>query len=99
MALAIPFVVFVSNVPRWNMLFKAVVLLVAMGVGYARIVLGLHYLSDVLAGIAVAIGWLPLAVWSTNRICKRVSREQLDVRVKVWAAILFFLMLYLLTLS
>jgi len=99
MALAIPFVVFVSNVPRWNMLFKATVLLVAMAVGYARIVLGVHYVSDVLAGIAVAIGCLPLAIWATNKICKRTSREQLDVRIKVWAAILFFLMLYLLKLS
>jgi membrane-associated phospholipid phosphatase len=99
MALAIPFVVFVSNVPRWNVLFKAVVMLAAIAVGYARIVLGVHYVSDVLAGIAVAIGCLPLAVWATNKICRRVTREQLDVRIKVWAAILFFLMLYLLILS
>ncbi len=99
MALAIPFVVFVSNVSRWNVLFKAVVLLAAIAVGYARIVLGVHYVSDVLAGIAVAIGCLPLAVWPTNKICKRVTRERLNVMIKVWAVILFFLMLYLLKLS
>ncbi|MFC1636541.1 phosphatase PAP2 family protein [Planctomycetota bacterium] len=99
MALAIPFVVFVSNVPRWNMLFKAAVLLAAMAVGYARIVLGVHYVSDVLAGMAVAIGCLPLEVWATNKICKRITRERLNVLIKVWAAILFFLMLYLLKLS
>ncbi len=99
MALAIPFVLFVSNVPPWNVLFKAAVLLAAIAVGYARVVLGVHYLSDVLAGMGVAIGALPLAVWAANRICGRISQERLNVLVKVWAVILFFLMLYLLKLS
>jgi membrane-associated phospholipid phosphatase len=99
MALAIPFVIFVSNIPSWNVLFKAAVLLAAIAVGYARIVLGVHYLSDVLAGMGVAIGTLPLVVWAANRICSRMNQERLEVGVKVWAAILFLLMLYLLKLS
>lgn len=99
MALAIPFVIFVSNVPSWNVLFKAVVLLAAISVGYARIFLGVHYPSDVLAGMGVAIGTLPLEVWAANKICRKLGREKLESRVKVWAAILFFLMLYLLKLS
>jgi len=99
MALAIPFVIFVSNVPPWNVLFKAVVLLAAISVGYARIFLGVHYLSDVLAGMGVAIGTLPLEVWAANKICRRIGREKLESRVKIWAAILFFLMLYLLAFS
>jgi len=99
MALAIPFVIFISNVPPWNVLFKAVVLVAAISVGYARIFLGVHYLSDVLAGMGVAIGTLPLEVWAANKICRKIGREKLESRVKVWAAILFFLMLYLLMLS
>jgi len=99
MALAIPFVIFMSNVPSWNLLFKAIVLLAAISVGYARIVLGVHYPSDVLAGMGVAIGTLPLEVWGANRICRKIGLDKLESRVKVWAAILFFLMLYLLILS
>jgi membrane-associated phospholipid phosphatase len=99
MALALPFVIFVSNERGWSRLMRGVVLLVALAVGYARVMLGVHYLSDVLAGIGVALACLPLAVWAANRICRRVTREKLDTLVKVWGVILFFLMLYLLTLS
>jgi len=99
MALALPFVIFVSNERWWSRLMRGLVLLVALAVGYARIVLGAHYLSDVLAGIGVAIACLPLAVWAANRICRRITQERLDTLVKVWGAILFFLMLYLLVLS
>ncbi len=99
MALALPFVILVSNEQWWSRLMRGVVLLVALAVGYARIVLGVHYLSDVLAGIGVALACLPLAVWAANRICRRVTPDKLEALVKVWGAILFFLMLYLLTLS
>jgi membrane-associated phospholipid phosphatase len=99
MALALPFVIFVANERWWSRLMRGLVLLVALAVGYARIALGAHYLSDVLAGIGVAIACLPLAVWAANRICWRITQERLDTLVKVWGAILFFLMLYLLTLS
>ena len=97
--MALPFVVFVSNGLWWTRLSKGSVLLVALAVGYARIVLGVHYLSDVLAGIGVAIASLPLAVWAANKICNGVSQERVGVLVKVWGAVLFFLMLYLLILS
>lgn len=99
MALALPFVIFVSNELWWRRLMRGVVLVAALAVGYARIALGVHYLSDVLAGIGAALACLPLAVWTANKICRRVTQERLDALVKVWGAILFFLMLYLLRFS
>jgi membrane-associated phospholipid phosphatase len=99
MALALPFVVFVANGCWPSRLVKGVVLLTALAVGYARIVLGAHFLSDVLAGMGVAVACLPLAVMAANRILRRVTQEKLPARVKVWGGILFLLMLYLLKLS
>ena len=100
MALALPFVIFVTDERWWNRLVKGLVLSAALAVGYARIVLGAHYPSDVLAGFGVAIAALPLAVVLANRICRRISQEKLNTRaVRAWGAILFFLMLYLLILS
>ena len=99
MALALPFVMFASNRRWWGRLMRGTVLAVALAVGYARIVMGVHYVSDVLAGIGVAIACLPLVVWAANRIGRRATQEKLGAMVKVWGAILFFLMLYLLKYS
>ncbi len=41
--------------PFWALLAALVSLLVVAGVGYSRIYLQVHYLSDVLAGLALAI--------------------------------------------
>ena len=92
MALALPFAIFVSNRLWWSRLMRAAALAVALAVGYARIAMGVHYVSDVLAGIGVAIACLPLAVWAANRIGRRVTQERLDALVRVWGVILFFLM-------
>jgi undecaprenyl-diphosphatase len=99
MALALPFVIFMSNRRWWSQLMKGVALSAALAVGYARIFMGVHYVSDVLASIAVAIACLPLAVWVTNQIGRRITVERLDALVRLWGAILFVLMLYLLALS
>ena len=99
MALALPFVIFVTDERWWSRLMRAVVLLAAVAVAYARIAMGVHYVSDVLAGIGVAMACLPLAVCGANKIGRRMTREKLDTLVKLWAVILFVLMLYLLKLS
>ena len=99
MALALPFVIFVTDGRWWSRLTRAVALLAALAVAYARVLMGVHYVSDVLAGIGIAVACLPLAVWAANKICRRITQEKLDTLVKVWAAILFLLMLYLLKLA
>lgn len=44
--------------PRWRILACASSLMVAFVVGISRVVLGAHWLSDVVAGWALAAGWL-----------------------------------------
>lgn len=54
--------------PRINRLLA--ILLVVLAIGLSRIVLGVHYLSDVWAGYLVGAGWLVVAItiseWATH---------------------------------
>lgn len=47
-----------------------VILLVILAIGLSRIMLGVHYLSDVWAGYLVGAGWLVIAItfseWATR---------------------------------
>ncbi len=76
-------------------LVKLALLLVASLVCYSRIVLGAHYLSDVLAGAAVAFASVPVAVAVANAIYARgkVTPEKLNTVVKRLTVVLLALML------
>ena len=52
----------------------AAVFLIAL-IGFSRIVLGVHYLSDVMGGYAAALGWLSLSLTSVEML--RRGRGQL----------------------
>ena len=56
--------------PRWRPLVAVVGALTALGVIYSILLLGWHYPSDVLGGMAVATGWTCLglaALWTLDR--------------------------------
>ena len=38
--------------------------LIVGAVGFARVVLGVHFVSDVLAGITLGIGWVAVTTWA-----------------------------------
>ena len=59
-----------------------------LGVCYSRIFLGVHYLSDVLGALAMALTTLPIAVMVANKILGRMSRAQVATALRVWAAVL-----------
>jgi undecaprenyl-diphosphatase len=61
-ALTLVFLAAVS--PRWRKLFVAVPVLIVLAVGFTRIALGVHYLSDVLAGWLLGLGWLSITAYA-----------------------------------
>ena len=57
--------VFLAAVPaRWRKVFVAVPVLIVVAVGVTRIALGVHYLSDVLAGWLLGLGWLSVTAYA-----------------------------------
>jgi undecaprenyl-diphosphatase len=61
-ALTLVFLAAVS--PRRRKLFVAVPVLVVVAVGFTRVALGVHYLSDVLAGWLLGLGWLSITAYA-----------------------------------
>lgn len=56
---------------------SAVVLLIAFSllIGFSRIYLRVHYLSDVLAGFCIGLAWLTLCIWMMERLKKESGKE------------------------
>ena len=97
LALALPIVLIVPSSSAALRLVKLALLLVASLVGYSRIVKGAHYLGDVLAGAALALVCVPVAVAAANAIYTRgkVTPEKLDTMVKRQAFVILALTLLL----
>jgi len=94
-ALALPFLVLVAEKDIWHKGAKTLLAIVAFGVCYSRVMLGAHYVSDVLAGAGMALICFPLIALLSNRILSMMSRERLNMAIKVWAVILLALMIFL----
>jgi undecaprenyl-diphosphatase len=69
-ALTLPFLIFAAGKKKWRVSLKVFFLFAASAIAYSRIVLGVHYLSDVLAGIGTALLFLPIAAAAANAIYK-----------------------------
>jgi membrane-associated phospholipid phosphatase len=95
LALALPFVLLVPAGSVAVRVGKLALLLVASLVCYSRIVLGAHYLSDVLAGAALALACVPVGVAAANAIYARgkVTPEKLNTMVRRLSAVLLALTL------
>jgi undecaprenyl-diphosphatase len=94
-ALVLPFLLLIPARDHWHSGVKLLLALIALAVCCSRVVLGAHYVSDVLAGIGMALTCLPLAILLSNRILGRMTRARLDFAIKVWAAVLLGLMVVL----
>lgn len=88
MALALPFLFVVSNKSGAHRTLKGVVALLAIGVAFSRIVLGAHYLSDVLAGIGTAFLGLPFSMLVAHAVLRHVDESRLPKMALRWAVIL-----------
>jgi membrane-associated phospholipid phosphatase len=87
-ALALPVLFFVGSRPSGQALWKLLVLGLALGVAFSRIVLGAHYVSDVVAGIGMAFLGLPVAVALAHRILARVPSHRLPALARKWVIVL-----------
>jgi len=91
-ALALPFLLFITAKDGWHRAVKVLLVAVALGVCYSRVLLGAHYLSDVLAGVGMALICVPLVAFLTNKLLRRMNSRILSRAVFVWAALLAGLM-------
>ena len=97
-ALAVPLIF--NNILN-NLLIKAsktLVMLTAILVCLSRIVLGAHYLSDVLAGAGLSVLCLPVSVFFVNRILSRMSPERYELTSKIWIIVYIILIFFVSTI-
>lgn len=92
-ALVLPFLLLVSNKKTLHKAIKIVIALIASGVCVSRVVLGAHYLSDVVAGIGTALIGFPFTMLFANMIFRKASQEKLPFLSRVWGALLVFLLI------
>jgi undecaprenyl-diphosphatase len=94
-ALALPFLILVATKDNWHRAVKILLAVVVLGVCWSRVLLGAHFVSDVLAGVGMALICFPLATFINNKILGKLTNERLNFVVKIWGLILFGLMIYL----
>jgi undecaprenyl-diphosphatase len=98
MALALPFLLSIAPKEKWHKWAKVLIAVIVMGVCYSRVLLGAHYVSDVLAGVGMALTCFPLATVLSSMVLRRMPRQRLNTAIRVWAVVLVGLMVYLLFL-
>jgi membrane-associated phospholipid phosphatase len=94
-ALALPFLLLLPAKDNWRKVVKILLAAMALGVCYSRVLLGAHYVSDVLAGVGMALICFPLAIFVNNKMLIRRAERRRETPIKVWAVILLGLMIYL----
>jgi len=95
MALALPFLLSIPGKDQWHKTAKLLLVFIVLGVCYSRVLLGAHYVSDVLAGVGTALAFFPPTTLLTNILLRRMTSERLHSAIRVWGVILVALMIYL----
>ena len=90
-ALILPFILLVNNSKNIHKATKIVIALIAGGVCFSRIVLGAHYVSDVVAGIGMALIGLPCSMLFANMVLRKTKQERLPFLSRIWGIILILL--------
>ena len=94
-ALALPFLLFITAKDGWHKAVKVLLVILALCVCYSRVLLGAHYVSDVLAGIGMALICVPLVRLLVNKMLARMNSRILARAVIVWAVFLAGLMVFM----
>ena len=98
-ALALPFLLFVRGWRGWRGLVKGALAVLALSVCASRVVLGAHFLSDVVGGLAMALTGLPLAVLASNAILGTMTPSDMDRAGRIWIGVYAVLVFVLWMLS
>ena len=77
---------------------KIFVILTAILVCLSRIVLGAHYLSDVLAGAGWSVLCLPVSTFLTNRLLSKMSPERYELASRIWIIVYIALIIFVATI-
>lgn len=95
MALTLPFALVVPEKDRKTCIVKFITLIAAILVSYSRVVLQRHYLSDVLAGIAIAFFFIPIGNRIVNLFYQklRIDHKKLDMLAKRLGFVFFLLVI------
>ena len=94
-AFVLPFLFYAEYKGGIHAWIKGLLTVIALMVCFARIFLGAHYLSDVLAGIGWAFLCLPFSVLISNRILTKMSYKKLHTAARVWIFIYLGLVIVL----
>jgi membrane-associated phospholipid phosphatase len=70
---------------------KIVIAFISVGVCFSRIVLGAHYVSDVVAGVGIALIGLPFSMLFANMVLRKTNQERLPFLSKIWGILLIYL--------
>jgi len=97
-ALFLPCLLLARTKPDWARVAQVLLAVLAAAICYARILLGKHYLSDILAALGTATLCFPLAVLAADAVLARMPPARLAWMIKVWAALLAFLGIFCLFL-
>jgi len=93
--LVLPFLFFMPITNRVIQTVRYVLALTALFVCLSRVVLGAHYVSDVLAGVGLTFLSLPLAVKLSNVILKKMTPERYETASKIWILVYIGLIILL----
>ncbi|MBD1396924.1 phosphatase PAP2 family protein [Pontibacter sp. JH31] len=66
--------------PFWRWLWISLLTLLILLIGYSRIYLNVHYATDVLAGYAMGILWLLLAIFLMKKLEKLYMAKQIKLK-------------------
>ena len=97
-ALAVPLIFNNISNNRLTKVSKKIVTLTAILVCLSRIVLGAHYLSDVLAGAGWSVLCLPVSVFLVNRLLSKMSPERYELASRIWIIVYIALILFVSTI-
>jgi membrane-associated phospholipid phosphatase len=90
-ALILPFMLLVNDSKNLHKAVRIVIAFIAGGVCLSRIVLGAHYVSDVAAGIGMALIGLPCSMLFANMVLRKTKQERLPFLSRIWGIILIIL--------